>query len=310
MGRRPKVTETLYEIEKNAEKKVKVAEKRYYDIVGKAEAEKHGCKNYMYVRGGLALIGSVYPLLMSDYPTPKILYQNPQIISEEEIYTEKAKEKYKIHQHLYLDKDLVRKFGILESFNCTVNIQGPGMDMKDSVVYTFYSKISQNKYVKLWKAIKEEMTHVKYYLYEVWVRKCIFDIQEQIRDIPLKEQIDAKLKLFNENDYSMNSYMGRDVQLDINRTIEAKNGQWNILVEKYGEIAAKENLSWIADNKMMRKYNSEAIAILDHFNKMRNPTTPEENWILRFPGDIVKRLELPQNLIDLFDGYYKNYVEI
>lgn len=311
MGRRPKVTEALHEIGNTIAKKAKVKEKRYYDIIGKAEAEKQGSENYMYVRSGVALIGSVYPLMMADYPTPKILYQEPQVISKEDVQNKIAANKAKIHKHMYLDKDLVIKFGIWENYNGLVNMQGPGINIKDSVVYTFYSKITPNKYSKLWKATQEEMPHVSYYLYEIWTRKCICDIQAMIENMMLKEQIEAKLKYFRENNYSEDSIMYKYIQIDINETLERKNEEWDVLIKKYGEIATKDNLKWLNDKKMCGEFDKKINMISDNMEKNGIATTTEEEWIDQFERiDVTNTLELPQKMIDLFDEFYKNYKEI
>ena len=246
-----------------------VKEKRYYELIENPSAQVLTEGNYMYTRVGLVLMETKVPIVFKNESIPKFLYQHPHIVTEEEIETEIPVEKRNKIRTLYMDKELNTGYGIIELtyMEMDINLNGPGMELKNSSLFIYHSNAKDHP--KIWKQLpKSKRLTTAYFIYEIWIRKAIYDIQLKIDDILINRQVETKLKYFKENNYSKDSMMYKDIQRDIQRTADSIKGNWDVLTKKYGEIASEDEIAWILDDELYDKFYEDLEII--KFVQMKN----------------------------------------
>lgn len=287
-------------------------EKRYYEIVENPSLALLTSGNYMYTSVGIDEIVSGIPIPNSQFSKPpKVLYQKTRVLTTDDAKSKNIKDALTEVATLYFDEKKEHPFALpTGNSRLAISLCGAGMNLENASVYIFLEEMESylgNGYTFLSKKSRE--FSYKYYRYNVWVRKCIYDINQMILKDKFFTEIDEKLKVFKENNYSIDSMMGRDIQISIKRLITWKFIDNDSLVEKYGEIASDENMAWLNDERAKFNDSKQYEQIKMQISR-RKPKTPEEKWFVKFkPGDMFNMFASKED-IAAFDRYYKSYQEV
>ncbi len=284
-------------------------EKRYYEIAGKPSIAVLSSGNYMYTHIGIDEIGSPIPIPNPHFSKPpKVLYQKTRVLTTDDAKSKNIKDALTEVATLYFDEKKEHPFALpTGNSRLAISLCGAGMNLENASIYTFLEEIeSSEDEFTTYKSLK--FRH-RYYRYNVWVRKCIYDINQMILKDKFFTEIDEKLKVFKENNYSIDSMMGRDIQISIKRLITWKFIDNGLLAEKYGEIGSDENMVWLNDERAKfndsRQYEQIKMQI-----SRRKPKTPEEKWFAKFKmGDTFNMFASKED-IAAFNRYYKSYQEV
>lgn len=154
-------------------------EKYFHQIYKKAEAVNLKIGDIKYVKIGYASIYQDYSIRQS-VTIPKVLYKDSYVIKNEDDFTGKAAKKETLGLYVYSDMNKELMFGQISNLYANDErlsefpIFGPGMDIEFAMIFEYNEGIKSEKYLAGTKG--------RYFYYNVWIQKSIYDILENLKD--------------------------------------------------------------------------------------------------------------------------------
>lgn len=296
----------------NIKEGIKDDERTLYDLVGVESLLTNIESQDLYVKSGIALVITNKRYLKEEkINTPKVLYlTGKEIIEEDFDYEDEIEDLRAEGLHLFLDIDKTKPFGIITDIIADTQIHSAGMGIENAAVLTFYSDVNSKKYPDIWKEWSSvQGNQMRYYIYEVWIKKFIYEIQKQVNTDMMIEMITEKVQMLKKNNYSKDSYMYRDTQLNLDQLLNAYFVNHNItrasLIHRFGDIASEESMSWLKDRKICIEFNEMVDRTNDYLDEEREPIRDDEKWFDYFSDKFSYTDYSSKEISRRFNKYYE-----